>query len=406
METKEDAQRVLGTKVRVAGRPTLLTKWTPTGCHDLSSLDVALYWVLLPGLPPQCFESLEQIGNSLGAYISSEKTKEEMLNGATPVIGVQIPDIVPLQMEVDVAWPTPGGGMEGFTQKLEYRDWMYVCDHCGAKGHCHRAYMKEKKGKESVKLPKEDRKLVPAWQEGEGSTIRQERNKEILAKPAQVREGDNLAQAYQADVKLYSTLFPRIPPVTDRVTFKVCLAPQREVKGATEFWLSQDRQRRHFPVATLDSARLWNKMKAQQDVVAREGIRSILQNVCRGIRPHNLEALVAQTRFAAVSNLSRRDGHFAYFAGWVKAARDELPHEMTWRWLDAGVLWDMAMDGDLNLAVSAAEVVKTMFARRPSMVQRYRASDEERRPSRSRDLQGSLIMRREGGTDQSKRCPE
>lgn len=90
----------------MAGRPTLLTKWTPAGCRNMSSLDVALYWVLLPGLPPQCFESLEQIGNLLGVYISTEKTKEEMLNGATPIIGVQIPDTLPLQMEVDVAWPT------------------------------------------------------------------------------------------------------------------------------------------------------------------------------------------------------------------------------------------------------------------------------------------------------------
>lgn len=73
---------------------------------------------------------------------------------------------------------------------------MYVCDYCGVKGYCYRVYMKEKKGKESVKFSKEDRKFVSAWQEGEGSIIRQERNKEILVKSAQVREGDNFAQAY------------------------------------------------------------------------------------------------------------------------------------------------------------------------------------------------------------------
>lgn len=77
---------------------------------------------------------------------------------------------------------------------------------------------------------------------------------------------------------------------------------------------------------------------------------------------------MVQIRFAAVSNLSRRDGYFVYFAGWVKAVRDELFYEMIWRWLDAGVLWDMVMDGDFNLAVSAAEVVKIMFVRRSLMV--------------------------------------
>lgn len=118
--------------------------------------------------------------------------------------------------------------------------------------------------------------------------------------------------------------------------------------------------------------------------MAKDGIRGILQNVCRGIRLHNLEALVAQTRFAVVSNSSRRDGHFVNFAGWAKAARDELPPDMTWRWMNAGVLWDMAMDGDLNLAVSAAEVVRTMFARRSLAIQRHNGSEGEHRASRVR----------------------
>lgn len=65
-----------------------------------------------------------------------------------------------------------------------------------------------------------------------------------------------------------------------------------------------------------------------------------------------------------VSNSLRRDGYFVNFAGWVKAVRDELSSDMIWRWMNAGVLWDMVMDGDLNLAVSAAEVVRIMFVRR------------------------------------------
>lgn len=72
----------------MVGRPILLIKWMFTGCYDLSSLDVVLYWVLLFGLFFQCFEFLEQIGNSLGVYISSEKIKEEMFNGVISVIGV------------------------------------------------------------------------------------------------------------------------------------------------------------------------------------------------------------------------------------------------------------------------------------------------------------------------------
>lgn len=62
MSSKEDAKLVLTAKVRVADRPTLIVKWTPQGCQNLSVLDVAIYWVLLPGLPLQCLGWLERIG--------------------------------------------------------------------------------------------------------------------------------------------------------------------------------------------------------------------------------------------------------------------------------------------------------------------------------------------------------
>lgn len=90
--------------------------------------------------------------NSLGTYVLTKKTREEMLNGATPVIGVQILDSVPLQHEVDVAWLSSSGELVSFLQKLEYRDWLYVCDHCGSRGHCHRMCTREKAGKAEVKV--------------------------------------------------------------------------------------------------------------------------------------------------------------------------------------------------------------------------------------------------------------
>lgn len=29
-------------------------------------------------------------------------------------------------------------------QKLEYRDWLFTCDHCGSKRHCHKFCAREK----------------------------------------------------------------------------------------------------------------------------------------------------------------------------------------------------------------------------------------------------------------------
>lgn len=103
LQSVEEAEKLLAVGLRVAGRPTRMCKGSSEAMRNLASLDVPLYWVLLPGLPPQCLESLKSIGDALGVFVSSEKSREEMLNGATPLIGVQIPDSVPLQLDVEVA---------------------------------------------------------------------------------------------------------------------------------------------------------------------------------------------------------------------------------------------------------------------------------------------------------------
>lgn len=106
--------------------------------------------------------------------------------------------------------------------------------------------------------------------------------------------------------------------------------------------MSADRQRKHLPGAALDRERLWGKSRAQQETVARVGLKDILQAVCREMQPHTLQALVAQAKFHLACNFSRKDGLFVYFAGWVRAAWDELPTSMTWRWMH---VHDVEMDG-------------------------------------------------------------
>lgn len=38
---------------------------------------------------------------------------------------------------------------------------------------------------------------------------------------------------------------------------------------------------------------------------------------------------------------------------------------MTWRWMAASTLWDMAQEGNYNLAVSLADVLKGLFPNHP-----------------------------------------
>lgn len=134
-----------------------------------------------------------------------------------------------------------------------------------------------------------------------------------------------------------------------------------------------DRLRLHFPLISLDSSQLWGNSRRQEDVVARQGIRNILQTVCKEMRPHILEALVAQARFVVVKTGSRRHGMFVYYAGLIKVARFELPEHMAQR-MDTSVLWRLAEQEDHTLARSMAAVVQALIPR-PAPLRVYKREE-------------------------------
>lgn len=228
MNSREEAQQLLDWELRILGRPSQIIKWSPEACRNMSELDVAIYWVLLPKLPLQCVESLKTISNALGLYISTEKTREEMFNGATPIIGVQIADATPLQMEVEVAWTNARGDLVEHTQRVEYRDWTYACNHCGSKGHCHRQCAKEKAPELGKAPTREEAKQAEltwalrvsrgAGQEGSTRTP----TTTVGQSTQERRAGLSHAQAYQADRRAAEVLFPGLD-IEGKVTFKVCL---------------------------------------------------------------------------------------------------------------------------------------------------------------------------------------
>lgn len=78
-----------------------------------------------------------------------------------------------------------------------------------------------------------------------------------------------------------------------------------------------------------------------------------------------VERLVSQAKFGVVKNGSRHGGYFIHFAGFFEVKRTDLPASMSRRWMTAGELWDLAEAQHYSLALSSAEVVRTLFVQRP-----------------------------------------
>lgn len=138
MRTEEIAKRMLRSKLKVAGRDTILCPWTEYGREQLAKLDMALYWVRFPGLPLQFYESLEKICDKLGHFVSVETPRMEVANGVPPVTCVQIADSEPLPRGVKLTRVPAGRGPKCWIQMVEYADMLHRCDRCKRQGHTHR----------------------------------------------------------------------------------------------------------------------------------------------------------------------------------------------------------------------------------------------------------------------------
>lgn len=253
-------------------------------------MDVGLYWARLKGLPRHYLASLDAIGAHLGVYVATKPSWQDMINGSPPVTCVQIAKKASLLHEIELDQSSSPGDAPPYILKVEYRDLHMLCDHCGQAGHCHRRCAGEKLVQASLsadswaKVVQVERSL-PARQR-ERATLQEEGDRR---RPIEKGGLSPVRRRRQADQRLLEMWFPGAGEA-NRVTVKVYVALQREGQNGAKMWMSQDRYHRHFPVTTLDLDRLRGKTKRQQEAVAWDGIKEILQAVCRGIQALTLEA--------------------------------------------------------------------------------------------------------------------
>lgn len=290
MRDGEMAKKLMGSRMRIAGRAVIMRAWDEDGRGELDRLDVALYWVKLPGLPLQFYESLEKIYAvlSLGQFVSVETPKTEVANGAPPIVCVQIADSDPLPRGLKLTRVTEGSAPKRWLQLLEYADMLHKCDRCKRQGHTHRQCA----GEYVLDVEEEN----PTWaqrvrKDPPRETQKATRTVEIVKdNNPKAREGRTEMRSARdvqlANLAVYRSLFPEAPEPCG-VTFKVSLMSQQWREEIPELWVSHDRGRLQYPMKMLEGSRLWGKTRRQQEEEACKVMQELLLTICTRPVLHN-----------------------------------------------------------------------------------------------------------------------
>lgn len=247
MASEEEKQKVRAAEVKIQGRPVAIWPWTAAGCHQLASLDVACYWVRFPGLPSHLFMSVAKLAAKLGEVVKEPTPREDMVNGITPAVCVQIGDEDPMPTSLHIE--NQGcRGTEDFGQPLDYADMMYQCDSCGMAGHHHPVCKNPQKTGSGAWL-----NMVNARDKG-------------AVKAAPRSQGQKRQPGRSAPAKL--------------VTHKVALVLQRKKEGAPELWISLEDNRRSFPMKRVPEDQKAGLEGEKEWDAVRDVLRILLQPVC------------------------------------------------------------------------------------------------------------------------------
>lgn len=130
------AELVSRVNLQIRERPVVLQRWAPAMAELGVQLDHVFVWALLPKLPLQYLEVLQELGAFMGTYLSSKYSVEEMMAGATPTVCLRIkasdPLVTSLKMPVDMTenclWRD---------QAVKYLDIGLKCSFYGKDGHMH-----------------------------------------------------------------------------------------------------------------------------------------------------------------------------------------------------------------------------------------------------------------------------
>lgn len=53
---------------------------------------------------------------------------------------------------MELVWTAGSGELVEFIQRMEYRDWFFICDYCGFRGYRYRVCIKEKARKDLLSV--------------------------------------------------------------------------------------------------------------------------------------------------------------------------------------------------------------------------------------------------------------
>lgn len=132
------ADRLLAVKPMVIrDKPVGIQRWAPSMSELGVEMDFVYLWAELPGLTPQFYELLKEIGNPIGEFVSSKYSVKDMYGSARPTICVQIASGDPLIPLVNLSVGAAGQVMWRL-QQVQYLDLNLQCTFCGLIGHTHK----------------------------------------------------------------------------------------------------------------------------------------------------------------------------------------------------------------------------------------------------------------------------
>lgn len=322
--SQEEAVQLLRTPLLVHGDPVILLPWSSFGCQHLELLDISTYWLKLPGLPSHLFSSVGRLAGAVGLVVAPKTTQEDMADGHTPTVCVQIPDSSPLP---DMLVISRQGlhGAEVIRQPLEFAEMTHRCGTCKQPGHTRRTCRAEPQRNKEALARLEVR---PDREESAERPLRQTDKHDPKGKRLAGPRGGRRRQSLPLCADFARALTDLLPPGRKKqvgqenfregrtgssCTHKVCMLLQQRHGGRADIWTAFDGNRRSLSMRHL----LWEANRRPGRIDILPDLRSLLRSLCRGLSSQDAERLLDSVQTFSAFNPTWAAGEYHYHVGLV-----------------------------------------------------------------------------------------